>query len=331
MRNIVKIGPYFVGDGYPALVIAEIGINHNGDMDLCKALIDLAADAGAHVVKFQKRFIPSVFSAEELNRPRDVPRDLLEKAIARNVMPDENIRRLRESDFKDTRNGDQKYALEFSLAEYGKIDAHCKVRGLLWTASPWDSLSVGFLSTLGVPFYKVASASLTDDFLLGCIAATEKPVVLSTGGSTMAMIRHAVGQLDRSNLVILHCTAAYPKATSSEVLRMTNLQVIHTLQKEFPDVPIGFSSNNSGVVPVFAAVAMGASVVEVHITFNRELWGSDQASSVEPTDLGNLCRWVREHHLSRGDGVKRVYSAEREAMDKLRTNWGVWQPTDLLG
>lgn len=330
MRNIVQVGPHFVGDGHPAVVIAEIGINHNGDIDLCKQLIDLAAAAGAQVVKFQKRDVPSVFSAEELNRPRDVPRHLLEQAIARNVLPRDNVARLLESDFKDTRNGDQKYALEFSPPEYAEIDAYCQARGLLWTASPWDAQSVRFLERFDVPFYKVASASLTNDFLLQRISATGKPVVLSTGGSTMAMIRHAVEQLDRSRLVILHCTAAYPKATSGEVLGMTNLQVIHTLQKEFPDVPIGFSSNNSGVVPVFAAVAMGAGVAEVHITVNRELWGSDQASSVEPTDFANLCRWVREHHLSRGDGVKRVYPAEREAMDKLRTDWGVWKPEDLL-
>lgn len=329
MRNIVQIGSHTVGDGHPALIVAEIGINHNGSIDLCKQLIDLAAAAGAQVVKFQKRDVPIVFSAEELNRPRDVPRDLLEKAIARNALPRDNVARLLESDFKDTRNGDQKYALEFSTSEYALIDAHCKDRGLLWTASPWDVLSVNFLEMFDVPFYKVASASLTDDSLLQRISATGKPVVLSTGGSTMAMIHHAVEQLDRANLVILHCTAAYPKATSAEVLVMTNLRVIHTLRDEFPDVPIGFSSNNSSVVPVFAAVAMGAGAVEIHITANREMWGSDQASSVEPIPFADLCRWTREHHLSRGDGVKRVYRAEQEAMDKLRTNWGVWKPGDI--
>jgi N-acetylneuraminate synthase len=312
------IGGKLVGPNHPTFVVAEIGINANGSVDLARKLIDVAASAGADAVKFQKRTIDRVFSREELEKPREVPRGLLEAAIERRVLPEDAVARLQKSEFNDTRNGDQKYALEFDAREYDQIDRYCRSKGVLWSASPWDEDSVDFLAEFDMPFYKVASASLTDDELLRRIRSKGKPVILSTGGSSLEQIRHAVGVLGTEDLIILHCTAAYPKAESERVLSMINLEVIHSLQSEFAEVPIGFSGNDSGIVPAFAAVAMGACVLEKHITLNREMWGSDQASSVEPVDFVNLCRWVREHHLTRGDGKKVVYPEEAEVMKKLR-------------
>ena len=314
----VVIGGKPVGTGHPTFIIAEIGINHNGDLELCKKLIDVAHQAGADAVKFQKRTVDVVFSKEELDKPREVPRSLLEAAIARGVLPEESVERLRATDFKDTRNSDQTYALEFDSSEFCAIERYCRERGILWSASPWDEGSVDFLAGFGVPFYKVASASLTDDGLLRHICSKGKPVVLSTGGSTMEQIRHAVDVLGRKDLIVLHCTAAYPKAESDRVLSVINLECIHTLSREFPGVPVGFSGNDSGRVPAFAAVAMGAVMLEKHLTLERGMWGSDQASSLEPLDFIDLCRWTRDFHLARGDGIKVVYPEEVEVMKKLR-------------
>ncbi len=314
----VIIGGRTVGVGNPVFIVAELGINHNGSVDTARKLIDTVADLGAHAVKFQKRTVDVVFSKTELDKPREVPRWLLEHAIGRSVLPSRAITRLKGTNFKDTRNGDQKWALEFSRQEYGEIDAYCKKKGILWSASPWDEGSVGFLEQFDVPFYKVASASLTDDLLLQRMRKTGKPVVLSTGGSTMAQILHAVDVLGRDNLVILHCTAAYPKGESPDSLAQINLRVMDALRDVFPDVPVGFSSNDGGRVPAFAAAARGAAMLEVHLTLDRAMWGSDQASSMEPVWFRDLCEWTRNLSPMLGDGVKQVYPAEQEVMQKLR-------------
>jgi len=316
--TLIKIGNKIVGADRPVFIIAELGINHNGDVSLAKKLIDVAVKAGADAVKFQKRTVEVVFSPEELGKTREVPRWLLGAAIDRGVLPEASVKRLVGSDFTDTRNGDQKYALEFTAAEYAEIDAYCREQGILWTASPWDEASVDFLAEFEVPFYKVASASLTDDGLLRHMRSKGKPIVLSTGGSTMEQIRHAVVVLGRGELVILHCTAAYPKAVSQEALKVINLKCIHTLAEEFPDVPIGFSGNDSTRLPTYAAAVMGAVMLEKHLTLNRTLWGSDQASSMEPGDFVELCEWVRHLPFALGDGVKTVYPEEAEVMKKLR-------------
>lgn len=317
----VHIGGKAVGSGHPTFITAEIGINHNGDIKIAQKLIDAAVSAGADAVKFQKRTVDVVFSEEELKKPREVPRSLLEGAIKRGVLPQGSVDRLSQTGFKDTRNGDQKYALEFSRKEYRDIDEYCKEHGIMWFASPWDEGSVDFLEEFGVPCHKVASASLTDDGLLSHIRSKGKPVVISTGGSTMEQICHAMDVLDRENLIILHCTAAYPKEDSERVLEVINLKCIHTLGQEFPDVPIGFSGNDSGRVPAFAAVAMGAVMLEKHLTLERGMWGSDQASSLEPSDFADLCLWVRNHQVALGDGIKTVYPEEVEIMKKLRRKW----------
>lgn len=314
----VKIGPKTVGKGHPTFIIAEIGINHNGDIDLAKRLIDVAVDCGADAVKFQKRTVDVVFSKEELEKPREVPRALLEKAIERGVLHKATIKRLKDSDFQDTRNGDQKYALEFSKREYKEIDKYCKQKKVLWFASPWDEASVDFLEQFDVPAHKVASASLTDDGLLKHMKKTKKPIILSTGGSSVEQIRHAVDILGTKNLVILHCTAAYPKDETQRGLEVFNLAVIPAFENAYPTVPIGFSGNDSGSIMTFAAVALGAVMVEKHLTLDRGLWGSDQGSSIEPPNFKNLCKWIRDYHIAKGDGVKVVYVEEIEVMKKLR-------------
>ena len=314
--NKVHIGTP-VGADEPTFIIAELGINHNGDIAIAKKLIDVAVDAGADAVKFQKRTVDVVFTPEELAKPREVPRWLLEAAIERGVLPPESVKRLQKSNFTDTTNGDQKYALEFTHEEYEEIDRYCQEKKILWFASPWDEGSVDFLEVFNPPAYKIASASLTDDGLLKHIRSKGRPVILSTGMSDMEMIRHAVSLLDPANLVILQCTGAYPK-DPEQILPMVNLRVMDTYRKEFPNVPVGFSGNDPGIVPTFAAVAMGATMIEKHLTLERGMWGSDQGSSVEPSPFKSLCTWIRQHYVARGDGIKKIYPEEAEVAKKLR-------------
>jgi len=314
----VSIAHKVVGHSEPVFIVAELGINHNGDVKIAKQLIDKAVDAGADAVKFQKRTVDIVFSPEEREKSREVPRFLIEQAIARGVLPQESVARLTASDFKDTRNGDQKYALEFTKEEYAEIDRYCKEKGILWFASPWDEDSVDFLEEFNPPAYKIASASLTDDGLLRHIHSKGRPVILSTGLSNIEMVRHAVEVLGTDNLIVLQCTGVYPKEETGRILPMINLRALQTLREEFPDVPIGFSGNDPGIVPTFAAAAMGAVLIEKHLTLERGMWGSDQGSSVEPGAFANLCRWIREHHISLGDGQKVIYPEEEEVIKKLR-------------
>lgn len=318
MKTTVLIGDVEIGYGWKPYIVAEIGINHNGDLETCFKLIDAAHAAGANAVKFQRRTVPVVFSKEELDKPREVPRWLLEAAIKRGVLTNESISRLQSSCFMDTRNGDQKWALEFTHEEYQEIDHYCRGKGIVWFASPWDEESVDFLAEFNIPCYKVASASLTDDGLLRRMRSKGKPVILSTGGSTMEQIRHAAQVLGQENLVILHCTAAYPKHTSAESLSMINLRVMDTLREEFSGVPIGFSSNDGGRIPAFAAAARGAAMIEVHLTLEHAMWGSDQASSMEPVWFRDLCEWTQSLHHMLGNGQKSVYPEEVEVMKKLR-------------
>ncbi|HEU4907578.1 MAG TPA: N-acetylneuraminate synthase family protein, partial [Propionibacteriaceae bacterium] len=188
-----------------------------------------------------------------------------------------------------------------------------KRRGLAWFASPWDVESVNFLEAFNVPAHKVASACLTDDELLRRMRATGRTIILSTGMSTMRQIRHAVELLGSDNIILCHATSTYP-APAAEL----NLKMIHTLQAEYPNVPIGYSGHETGLQTTLAAVAMGAVFVERHITLDRSMWGSDQAASIEPQGLARLVRDVRVITEAMGDGVKRIYDGERAAMKKLR-------------
>jgi N-acetylneuraminate synthase len=282
----VKIAGRNIGDASPCYVVAEIGINHNGDLDLAKRLINVAVAAGCDAVKFQKRTVDVVYAPAELAKVRESP--------------------------FGTTNGDLKRALEFGKEQYQEIDTHCKTQGIVWFASPWDEGSVDFLETFDVPCHKVASASLTDDRLLRHIRATKKPVIISTGMSTMTQIEHAVELLGEEDLIVLHSTSTYP--ASYEEL---NLKVIPLLAHRF-NVPVGYSGHETGIPSSAAAVALGAKMVERHLTLDRAMWGSDQAASLEPNGMTRLVRDIRLIETSLGDGKKRVFDREIPIMEKLR-------------
>lgn len=283
----VRIGKHLIGHGQRTFVIAEIGINHNGSLDTAKKLIDAAVESGCDAVKFQKRTVDVVYTAEELAKPRENP--------------------------FGTTNGDLKRGLEFGTKEYAEIDKHCKSHGIPWSASCWDEASVDFIGAFDVSFFKIASASLTDDNLLRRHLKFNKPVILSTGMSDMAQVEHAAEVLDTDDLVILHCTSTYPSKPEE-----LNLEVINTLRRRFPKVPIGYSGHEVGLGPSFAAAAMGACVIERHLTLDRSMWGSDQSASVEPGGMKRLVDYIREFEASRGDGVKVVYESEVPIRKKLR-------------
>jgi N-acetylneuraminate synthase len=286
MTKNVQIGNRSVGHDKPCFVIAEIGINHNGDLALAKKLIAAAATANCDAVKFQKRTVDVVYTAEELAKPRPNP-------------------------FGET-NGDLKRGLEFDRNAYASIDECCRMHGLLWTASCWDEGSVDFMESFAPPFYKIASASLTDDALLRRHKATGRPIVLSTGMSTLEEIDHAVEILGRDNLVLLHCTSTYP-STVAEL----NLRCIGTMRNRY-GVPVGYSGHEVGLATSVAAVALGACVIERHLTMDRAMWGSDQAASVEPQGIARLVRDIRAVEVALGDGNKRVFDSEVPVMKKLR-------------
>lgn len=284
--STVKIGNRLIGDDQPCYVIAEIGINHNGDIDTAKRLISVALAAGCDAVKFQKRTIDVVYSPEELAKPRENP-------------------------FGPT-NGDLKYGLEFEHEEYEEISAFCKSTKITWFASPWDEGSVDFLERFQVPLHKVASASLTDDNLLRHIRRTGKPIILSTGMSTYAEIDHAVEVLGTDNLILMHATSTYP-ANYDEL----NLRAIPVMAQRY-GVPVGYSGHETGIPTSVCAAALGACCVERHITLDRASWGSDQAASLEPNGVNRLVRDIRLWEQAKGDGVKRVYEREFPIIKKLR-------------
>ncbi|MGA7886157.1 MAG: N-acetylneuraminate synthase family protein [Acidobacteriaceae bacterium] len=284
--SAIRIGNRLVGDDQPCFVIAEIGINHNGDIDLAKRLISIAVGAGCDAVKFQKRTIDVVYTPDELAKPRESP-------------------------FGQT-NGDLKYGLEFGREEYEEIDAFCRSVKMLWFASPWDEGSVDFMEQFQPPLYKIASASLTDDRLLRHARATGKPIILSTGMSTYAEIDHAVEVLGRENLILMHATSTYP-ANYDEL----NLRAIPTMAQRY-NVPIGYSGHETGIPTSVCAVALGACCVERHITMDRAMWGSDHAASLEPNGITRLVRDIRLWEQAKGDGVKRVYEREFPIIKKLR-------------
>ena len=322
MREIT-IADRPIGDRHPVFIIAEIGINHNGSIEVARQIIDMAHMAGADAAKFQKRHIPAVYTKEELSKPREIPRALLENALKCRRLPEESVRRLERTGFTETTNGDQKWMLEFGRDDYVQIFEHCAAKDMLCFASPWDSESVAFMERFNPPCYKIASASATDDELLLTIKETGRPVILSTGGCNLPMIRHAVSVLGTENLAILHCTACYikPVLGSEEVSRMVNLRAIQTLRDSFPTIPIGFSSHYSGVMPAIHAVTLGASIVETHVTLERSMYGSDHASSLEPHEFRNMCQSIREFDILQGDGNIHIYSQEVETMKKLRRVW----------
>ncbi|MGH9195797.1 MAG: N-acetylneuraminate synthase family protein [Acidimicrobiia bacterium] len=286
LNRVVTIGDRQVGGINPCFIVAEIGINHNGDLETAKKLIDVATRYGVDAVKFQKRTIDAVFAPEELARPRESP--------------------------FGTTYGDVKRGLEFGYDEFGEIDEYCKIREMKWYASCWDEASVDFIEQFNPPCHKIASASLTDDALLSYMASKGRPIILSTGMSTIDEIDHAVELLQGSDLVLLHSTSTYPAADHE-----LNLNVIPFLEQRF-DCPVGYSGHETGVIPSVVSVCLGAAMVERHITLDRAMWGTDQAASLEPRGVELLVKYVESVTAAMGDGIKVVYESELPKRARLR-------------
>lgn len=289
MTTHISIGSRQIGEGQPVYVIAEIGINHNGDLEIAKKLMDVAASAGCDAVKFQKR-------TPEL------------------CVPEEQKSQIRETPWGTMTYLEYKERTEFGQQEYQQIDTYAKQLGIHWFASPWDLPSVDFLLTFDPVCIKVASASLTDDALLKKLVASGVPLILSTGMSTMDEIDHAATVVKSSQYALAHATSTYPCQPSE-----LNLRMISTLKDKF-QVPIGYSGHETGLATTLAAVAMGATFIERHITLDRAMWGTDHSASVEPTGLDRLVRDIRNIELAFGDGVKRVFESELPVRAKLRRN-----------
>jgi N-acetylneuraminate synthase len=298
MNRTARLANRWVGDGYPVYAVAEIGINHNGNIEIAKKLVDAAVHAGCDAVKFQKR-----------TPERCVPPE------QRNIM--------RETPWGSMTYLEYRHRVEFGLQEYQELDLYCKEKGISWFASCWDEPSVDFIEQFAPPCYKVASATLTDASLLSYIRATDRPIILSTGMSTMAQIEVAVDILGTDNLIITHCTSTYP-CNPVEL----NLRMIETLRRRFP-CPIGYSGHEVGLVPTVAAVALGACLIERHITLDRAMWGSDQASSIEPQGFERLVNYIRAIEQAMGDGQKKVYPSELPIMRRLRLLDTLSLPTTL--
>ncbi|MBC7632397.1 N-acetylneuraminate synthase family protein [Aeromicrobium sp.] len=287
MSKWVQIGDEIVGAGRPTYVIGEIGINHNGDVAVAKKLIDVAALAGAQAVKFQKR-TPAISTPSDMKNTR------------------------RETPWGEMSYLEYRYKVELEREQYAEIAAHALTQGVDWFASPWDVPSVEFLEEMGVSTHKVASASVTDIPLLRAMAATGKPIILSTGMSTIEQIDRAIEVHGTNNLVILHATSTYPLPPEE-----ANLHMIPVLSARYR-VPVGYSGHERGLQISVAAVTLGATAVERHITLDRSMWGSDQAASLEPHGFMSLVRDIRVIEKALGDGVKRVMPGEFAQMKRLR-------------
>jgi N-acetylneuraminate synthase len=288
MTREIRLGNRLVGDGHPAYIIAEVGINHNGDVELAKKIIDAALHAGANAVKFQKR-TPEICT------------------------PPDQQKQMRETPWGYITYLDYRYKVEFNEDQYCEIDRYCKEKKIDWLVSVWDEPSVDFMEKFETPAYKIPSASLTDHNLLKYVRKTGKPMIISTGMSTMGQIHRGADIAGNENLIIMHCTSTYP--CEPEEL---NLNMIGTLRHEFPQIPIGYSGHEVGLVPSAVATALGASLIERHITLDRAMWGSDQAASVEPGGFERLVKYIRVTEAALGDGVKKVYDSEKASLKRLR-------------
>ena len=287
MRNSVKIGERIIGNDHPTYIVGEIGINHNGILEVAKSLMLAAKKAGIDAVKFQKRTPEICVPLEQQSQMRDTPWGYISYL-------------------------DYRYKVEFDEAAYAEIDRYAKELGLCWFASSWDIPSLEFIEKFDPPAHKIPSALLTDKSLLRAYRATGKPVILSTGMSTMEQIREAVDLLGENDLIICHTTSSYPCPPEE-----LNLRMIQTLRETF-HCPIGYSGHEVGLVPTVVAASMGACLVERHITLDRAMWGSDQSASVEPQGIATLVKYIRVTEKSLGDGKKKVYDSEQSSLKKLR-------------
>jgi len=284
----IEIGNKIIGDGHPVFIIAEIGINHNGSVELAKKMIAGAATAGVDAVKFQKRTPEICVPKDQWYIERDTPWGRLTYI-------------------------DYRHKVEFGLDEYAEIDRFCREHNILWTASCWDEPSVDFIEQFNPPFHKAPSAALTDLNLLKKMENTNKPLIISTGMSEIDELYAAIDYLNNKIILIAQSTSTYPCK-----IEELNLKVIETYKKLFPTIPIGYSGHEVGLVPTLAAVVLGANFVERHITLDRSMWGTDQSASVEIGGLFRLVQYIRDIELSIGDGIKRVYSSEIPIKNKLR-------------
>ncbi len=285
----MKIGKKEINNLSDPYIIAEIGINHNGSLILAKSLIDIAAKSGCDAVKFQKRDVDLVYTKEELDKPRN-------------------------SVYGKT-NGDLKRGLELSYNDYYELFNYAKEKGIDIFASPWDVNSVDFLEQFNPCCYKVASACITDEELLKRINKTNKPVIISTGMSSIDEIKTAINFFDKDKIALLSCTSTYPTSDND-----INLNKILTLKEKFSNVLIGYSGHESDIIPSIIAVSMGACIIERHITLSKELWGSDQKASLEPKELENLVNEIRRLKIIKGDGKIDIRDSEKPIRDKLRKN-----------
>ena len=287
MTISIKIGDREVGEGFPIYFVAEIGINHNGDIETAKQMIDVAVRNGVDAVKFQKRTPELCVPPEQRGQMRDTPWGYISYL-------------------------DYRLKTEFGQEEYQEIDRYCKEKGIVWFSSVWDIPSVEFLQQFNPVCYKIPSASLTDHELLKKVKSLGAPVILSTGMSTMEQIQQAVEVVGTERLLITHTTSTYP--CEPEEL---NLRAIQTLRDKFP-VPISYSGHEVGLIPSVIAAALGACLIERHITLDRAMWGTDQAASVEPGGIERLVKYLRVTEQALGDGIKRVYDSEKPSLMKLR-------------
>ena len=288
MNREVSIGNRKIGDGHPAYIIGEIGINHNGDIDVAKKLMEVAKNAGADAVKFQKRTPELCVPEHQRSQMRDTPWGYITYL-------------------------DYRYKVEFDEDAYTEIDRYAKEIGIDWFASSWDIPSLEFIERFNPPAHKLPSALLTDLELLRAYRATGKPLIVSTGMSTLNDIKAALEIIGEENLILCHTTSSYPCPPEE-----LNLRMIQTLRDMTTLCPIGYSGHEVGLVPSAVAVALGACLVERHITLDRAMWGSDQSASVEPQGLASLVKYIRVTERSLGDGVKRVYDSELSSLSKLR-------------
>jgi N-acetylneuraminate synthase len=284
----LKVGNRYIGEGEPVYIIAEIGINHNGSIALAQKMIDGAVIAGCDAVKFQKRTPELCVPKDQWYIERDTPWGRMTYI-------------------------EYRHKVEFDYDQYSEINEYCKQKGIDWFASPWDEEALEFIKQFNPAIYKVASASLTDKVLLKKMKATGKPIMLSTGMSTILEVEEAVKVLGTENLLIAQSTSTYPCA-----LNELNLKVIQTYKEKFPGVPIGYSGHETGLAPTLAAVALGATFVERHITLDRAMWGTDQAASVETVGMLRLVKDIRDIEKALGDGIKKVYESEQKNIQKLR-------------
>ena len=282
----VKIGNRYVGPGHPCFFVSEIGINHNGNIAIAKKLIDIAKKADSDAVKFQKRTIDFLYEKKELDAYRESPFG---------------------KTYYEYRKG-----VEFEYKDHLKIKNYCKKKKIISFSSCWDTKAVDTMEKLNTPCYKIASASLTNEALLKYIKSKNRPIILSTGMSSMKDIKKAVKILGKKNLIILHCTSTYP-AKKEEL----NLKVIHNLMRIFK-VPVGYSGHETLLAPTLAAATLGACMIERHITLDRAMWGSDHAASLGPDGLWKLIANIRNIEAALGNGEKKVYKSEISEIKRLR-------------